>query len=58
MSEITSNVLESSVRDPGTPGEVEVDQFPQVLRYQLDPVIIHLAAAGQRQNGQVWKRVN
>ena len=58
VGEITGDVLQSSVSDPGTPGEVQTDQLPQVLSNQLDTVVRHFAAARQRENCQIWQRVN
>ena len=58
VGEVTGDVLQSSVSDPGTPGQVQTDQLPQVLSDQLDTVVSHLTAARQRENGQIWQRVN
>ena len=58
VGEITGDVLQGSVSDPGTPGQVQTDQLPQVLSDQLDTVVSHLTAARQRENGQIWQRVN
>ena len=58
VREVAGDVLQGGVRDPRAPAQVEADQLPQVLRDQLDAVIRHLAAAGQRQDRQVWQRVN
>ena len=58
MSQITGDVLQGGVSDPGAPGQVEADQLPQILRDQLDTVVSDLTAAGERENGQIWQRVN
>ena len=58
VGEVAGDVLEGGVGDPRAPAQVEADELPQVLRDQLDAVICHLAAAGQRQDRQVWQRVN
>ena len=58
MCEVAGNVLQGRVRDPRAPAQVEADQLPEVLRYQLDAVIRDLAAAGEREDGQVGQRVN
>ena len=58
MGQVAGDVLQGSVRDPGTPGEVQTDQLPQVLSDQLDTVVSDLAAAGERENGQIWQRVD
>ncbi len=43
---------------PGTPRYVERPQLPQVLSDELDAVIRHLGAPGQRQHGQVGQGVH
>ena len=58
VGEITGDVLEGSVSDPGAPGEVQTDQLPEVLRDQLDTIISDLAAPGQGEDGQIWQGMN
>ena len=58
MGEVAGDVLEGGVGDPRAPAQVQADQLPEVLRYQLDAVIRDLAAAGERENGQIWQRVD
>ena len=58
VGEITSDVLEGSVSDPRAPGKVQTDQLPQVLSNQLNTVVSDLTAARQREDCQVWQRVN
>ena len=58
MCEVAGDVLQGRVRDPRAPAQVEADQLPEVLRYQLDAVIRDLTAAGEREDGQVGQRVN
>lgn len=58
LVEVAGNVLERGVRDARTPGQIEGAQLLQVLGDQLDTVVGHLAAAGQRQHGEVGQRMN
>ena len=58
VREVAGDVLQGRVRDPRAPAQVQADQLPQILRYQLDAVIRDLAAAGEREDGQVGQRVN
>ena len=58
MGEVTGDVLQGRVSDPRAPAEVQTDQLPEVLRYQLNAIIRDLAAAREREDGQVGQRVN
>lgn len=58
VGQVAGDVLQGRVRDPRAPAEVEADQLPQVLRYELDAVIRDLAAAGEGEDRQVGQRVN
>ena len=58
VREVAGDVLQGGVRDPRAPAQVEADQLPQVLSNQLDTVVRDLAAAGERENGQIWQGVN
>ena len=58
VGEVTGDVLQGRVSDPRAPAEVQADQLPEVLRNQLNAIIRDLAAAREREDGQVGQRVN
>ena len=56
--EVAGDVLEGSVGDSRTPGDVQRSKLPEVFSDQLDAVVGDLGAARQRQHRQVRQRVN
>lgn len=55
--QVTSNVLQSHVGDPGTPGQVKAAELTQVLSNQLYTIISNLGAAREAQGSQIGKAV-
>lgn len=56
--QVTSNVLQSHVGDPGTPGQVQAAELTQVLSNQLHTIISNLGAAREAQGSQIGKAVH
>lgn len=56
--QVTSNVFQSHVCDPGTPGQIQAAKLAEILSNQFDAVVCDLGAAREAECGQIWEAVN
>lgn len=56
--QVAGNVLQSHVRDPRAPRQVQASELAQVLSDQLNTIICDLGAARETERSQVWQAMD
>lgn len=56
--QVAGNVLQSHVRDPRAPRQVQAAELAQVLSDQLNTIICDLGAARETERSQVWQAMD